>query len=71
MTGEESGGAYFAMEALVPAGGGPPWHIHEHEHETFYVLQGTCTFYLGDETILAGPRDPAAINVVVWVVESL
>src|SRR5258708_10466063 len=24
VTGEESGGAYFVMEALVPAGGGPP-----------------------------------------------
>jgi hypothetical protein len=25
VTGEESGGAYFAMEALVPPGGGPPF----------------------------------------------
>ena len=26
VTGEETGGAYFAMEALVPPGGGPPPH---------------------------------------------
>ena len=34
VTGEESGGAYFAMEALVPPGGGPPPHSHTREDET-------------------------------------
>jgi hypothetical protein len=34
ITGAESGGAYFAMEAIVPAGGGPPPHIHRNEDET-------------------------------------
>src|SRR5215212_1045370 len=57
VTGAESGGAYFAMEALVAAGGGPPPHIHRNEDETFYVLEGACTFRLGDETIVAGPGD--------------
>ncbi len=57
VTGEESGGAYFAMEALVPPGGGPPPHIHSREDETFYLLEGEIEFLLGDETILAGPGD--------------
>ena len=57
VTGEESGGAYFAMEALVPPGGGPPPHIHTREDETFYVLEGEVEFLLGDETIDAGPGD--------------
>jgi quercetin dioxygenase-like cupin family protein len=57
VTGDESAGAYFVMEALVPPGGGPPMHIHRKENETFYVLNGQCTFHLGDETILAGPGD--------------
>ena len=57
VTGEESGGAYFAMEALVPTGGGPPPHIHRREDETFYVLEGEVTFRLGDEEIVAGPGD--------------
>ena len=57
VTGEESGGAYFAMEALVPPGGGPPPHIHTREDETFYVLAGEIEFLLGDETITAGPGD--------------
>ena len=57
VTGEESGGAYFAMEALVPPGGGPPPHIHTHEDETFYVLEGQVMFRLADEMIEAGPGD--------------
>jgi quercetin dioxygenase-like cupin family protein len=57
VTGEETGGAYFAMEALVPPGGGPPPHIHRREDETFYVLSGQIEFTLGEETITAGPGD--------------
>jgi quercetin dioxygenase-like cupin family protein len=57
VTGEESGGAYFAMEALVPPGGGPPPHIHTREDETFYLLEGEIEFLLGSELITAGPGD--------------
>ncbi len=57
VTGEESGGAYFAMLATVPPQGGPPLHIHQNEEETFYVLDGTPTFRLGDERIVARPGD--------------
>jgi quercetin dioxygenase-like cupin family protein len=51
VTGEESGGALFVMEALVPPGGGPPPHVHTREDETFLVLEGACTFRLGDEVV--------------------
>ena len=57
VTGEESGGAYFAMEALVPAGGGPPPHIHTREDETYYILAGKFEVLLGAETVIAGPND--------------
>jgi quercetin dioxygenase-like cupin family protein len=57
VTGAESGGAYFAMEALVPPGGGPPPHIHSREDETFYLLEGEIRFTLGEETVTAGPGD--------------
>jgi len=57
VTGEESAGAYFSMLAIVPPKGGPPPHIHEHEDETFYVLEGTPTFRLGDRTVVGGPGD--------------
>ena len=57
VTGAESGGAYFAMEALVPPGGGPPLHVHMREDETFYLLEGELEFRLGEESITAGPGD--------------
>ena len=44
------------MEALVPAGGGPPPHIHR-EEETYYVLEGQLEVLLGEETVVAGPND--------------
>jgi len=61
VTGAESGGAYFAMEAFVPPGGGPPPHIHRNEDETFYIVEGRCDFLLGDETITGGAG--AFVNV--------
>jgi quercetin dioxygenase-like cupin family protein len=57
VTGEETGGAYFAMEAIVPPGGGPPPHIHRNEDETFYVVEGQCDIRLGDEIVTAGVGD--------------
>ena len=57
VTGEESGGAYFVMEAWVPPGGGPGPHIHTREDETFYVMEGEVEFLLGDETIVASAGD--------------
>jgi quercetin dioxygenase-like cupin family protein len=57
VTGEETGGAYFAMEAVVPPGGGPPPHIHRNEDETFYVLEGEVEFLLGDRIVTGGAGD--------------
>lgn len=68
VTGEESGGAYFSMLAIVPPQGGPPPHIHLHEDETFYVLDGSPTFRLGDQRIVAGPGD--FVNVPKGIVHN-
>jgi uncharacterized cupin superfamily protein len=57
VTGEETGGAYFAMEAFVPPGGGPPPHIHRNEDETFYVVEGEVEILLDDEIVTAGVGD--------------
>jgi quercetin dioxygenase-like cupin family protein len=57
VTGAESGGSYFAMEAIVPPGGGPPPHIHRREDETFYVIEGEFEFRLGDDTVTARAGD--------------
>jgi quercetin dioxygenase-like cupin family protein len=57
VTGAETGGAYFAMEAIVPPGGGPPPHIHRREDETFYIVEGECSLLLAEEWITAGVGD--------------
>jgi quercetin dioxygenase-like cupin family protein len=57
VTGEQTGGAYFVMEAVVPPGGGPPPHIHRNEEETFYIVEGEADFRLGDRVVTAGVGD--------------
>ena len=57
VTGEQSGGAYFILEAFVPPGGGPPPHIHEREEECFYLLAGHLTMILGDQQIPVAAGD--------------
>jgi quercetin dioxygenase-like cupin family protein len=57
VTGEQTGGAYFVMEALVPPGGGPPPHIHRNEDETFYLVEGECNIVIGATVIHAKAGD--------------
>jgi quercetin dioxygenase-like cupin family protein len=43
-------------ESTIPPGfPGPPPHTHETLTDMFYVLEGTMTFRLGDESRTAGP----------------
>ena len=59
LTGKDTGDAFFMAEVSVPAGGGPPPHIHHREDETFYLLEGTLTIRVGENTITASPGDSA------------
>lgn len=52
----ETGGAYAAMISEISPGGGPPLHVHHREEETFFILNGVVTFYVGDERLVAGPN---------------
>jgi len=54
---ESTGGALSVAEALIPAGGEPPLHVHAREDEAFYVLEGRMTFQRGVERVDAGPGD--------------
>src|SRR5512132_3874039 len=56
-TGEESGGANFVMEALVPPSGGPPPHIHTREDQTYYILAGKIDVHLVEQTSIAAAND--------------
>jgi quercetin dioxygenase-like cupin family protein len=57
VTGAQSEGAYFILEAFVPPGGGPPPHIHRREHESFYLLEGTVCLTVGGQSIRASKGD--------------
>jgi quercetin dioxygenase-like cupin family protein len=40
---------------------GPPLHIHEVQHDTFYVLEGVLTVQIGDEVMELKPGDFASV----------
>lgn len=40
MTSEQTGGAYAAIDMLIPPQGGPGPHAHADIQESFYVLEG-------------------------------
>lgn len=48
MTAEETGATYGLLELDMPAGEGPPLHVHEREEEFFRVLSGRFLFVCGD-----------------------
>jgi uncharacterized cupin superfamily protein len=50
-TGERTGGAFGLIDNLMPAGFASPYHVHRNEDESFYVLEGEMTFYVGEEKV--------------------
>ena len=57
VTGAQSNGGYFIMEAIIPPGGGPPLHIHRREEECFYLLEGILDITLGEKKVKATTGD--------------
>jgi quercetin dioxygenase-like cupin family protein len=53
--GAETGGAYTLFEGTNAPGHEMPPHVHAFEEEAFFVLEGTYTFTLGEETSELGP----------------
>jgi quercetin dioxygenase-like cupin family protein len=50
-TGEKTGGTYALIEMLIPPQSGPPPHIHSREIESFYILEGSLSFWLADRKL--------------------
>ncbi len=53
MSGKQTGGAYAAIDMLVPPGGGPGPHAHPDIQESFYVLQGEVVVRSEEQTYTA------------------
>lgn len=50
-----TGGVVALVEASIPAGSGPPPHVHQNEDEAYYVLEGELEVLDGEETFVARP----------------
>ena len=46
-------GRFAMLESRDRRGDAPPLHVHEDADETYYVLEGEYTFFVGDESIRA------------------
>ena len=53
-TSESTAGSLVLLENLTAPGGGPPPHVHTHEDEFFYVLDGTFEIRVGDDVHALG-----------------
>jgi quercetin dioxygenase-like cupin family protein len=49
VSGEHTEGRLFQMVVSYPKGAAPPLHIHHDADETFFVLDGEVTIFVGDE----------------------
>ncbi|SFM99058.1 Cupin domain protein [Chitinophaga sp. YR627] len=54
---EQTDGSFALLEMVLPQGAEPPSHLHEHEDETFYILDGTVNFRIGNKMHTAGPGE--------------
>jgi len=57
VTGKDTGGRYAVLENTVPALSGPPLHVHHMEDESFFVLEGSFVFKVGDQLLDANQGD--------------
>jgi mannose-6-phosphate isomerase-like protein (cupin superfamily) len=55
----DTGGQYTLVEITAPAGLQAPLHVHYGEDEGFYVLEGSVTIQVGDDTVELGPGQHA------------
>jgi mannose-6-phosphate isomerase-like protein (cupin superfamily) len=46
LSGAQTAGRYSMWHESTPPGGGPPPHLHQHQDEWFYVLEGSAEFLL-------------------------
>lgn len=54
-TTASTGGAYSLVHEIMPAGHGTPYHLHHHEDEAFYVLDGAFAFICDGKKTVLGP----------------
>jgi mannose-6-phosphate isomerase-like protein (cupin superfamily) len=58
-TAADTGGLMTIVEVTEPPGHEAPLHVHHREDEAFYILEGSATIQVGDESFEVGPGDYA------------
>ena len=58
-TAADTGGQMAIVVMTVPPGHEAPLHVHHHEDEAFYILEGSATIQVGDTSFQVGPGDYA------------
>ena len=53
--GSETGGSFWALEGLADQNMTVPLHVHSHEDEFWYIIEGEIRFNIGGETVTGGP----------------
>ena len=53
----DTGGRFSLMEEVAPKGSGPGPHKHTWSDETYYIMDGEITFWVGGEIKIAGTGD--------------
>ncbi len=51
----QTGAVLGVIEQIVPPGLGSPYHVHQHEDEAFYVLEGEIRFFSDGPSQVLGP----------------
>src|SRR5262245_41128330 len=55
LTGEETGGEFSLVEIVCAQGDMPPLHVHRVDDETFLLVDGEATLFVGGEVVRARP----------------
>ena len=55
----DTAGQYTLLDVKMPANMASPLHVHHTEDEGFYVLEGSVTVHVGDESVTLGPGQHA------------
>jgi quercetin dioxygenase-like cupin family protein len=57
--GDTSGGSFALLEMCGRRGDMPPLHVHERDDETFYVIDGELSLFVGGQQLILGAGQAA------------
>lgn len=58
-TGADTGGQMTIVEVTEPPGTEAPLHVHHREDEAFFIIEGSATIEVGEDSFDVGPGDYA------------